>query len=420
MARPRAASAGLLSLTLSTLPATLMSAPIEALQKAVSGDEADFRVLEPLCYDAEKFLAIRDEAIPLVVRLAKERPETAQHLPKKVITHLLQGLSLKELIQKKALRASYLEVPALRAPVLSIVLDKAQDSEFTEIEVLVRESFRLLVIVDLDTESLALIERLIRKMPDAAQTFVPFKMLFEGSAELQTRLISVSTSLLALKRLPPINTLVWLKPVSEDEDLLLSALQIDYIADLAKFLVQFPEIELKITPALYEICHRYGDSLLNSAIERALAKLAHVAEPLFLELDAQFLLVKPERPDLIAQVPYEYITRRHPEVIDQLELKAANLHAIANISQSYLGLRLLRLSASKILKLPRLQQLFLAAAATNSPEGAELFRDQYLTVLQNAVDTPNSDETRELKIILQTNLKRSNIRLRKQPVVQVV
>lgn len=399
------------------------SEPIEALKKAVDGGELDGEALEPLRYSLERCLAIRDVAIPLVMQLIEKNPKAAQHLPETVVVNFLHGLSLQETLQRTLLDSSFLKVQLVRPLLLSILVDKVNEKDApltSPSENLIQDAFRLLEYVDLETKSVALIEQLTAKLPDAALKYIPFEKLFAGVAELQVRLMGVNVKLLARKKLPPLDFLVWHPLVSEEDDILLSALQIDYLADLVGALIQFPQIEPKITLAFHDICQKYGSSLLNQSIERALAKLANIAEPLFLELDAQFLLIKPSRPSLIAQVPYEYIVKRHPEVIDQLELNAANIYAIANISQTYLGLRLLRLSPSRLLSLPRQHQLIISAAATNTPEGAELFRDQCLEVLQNAVDTPESDETRDLKATLRANLIKSNIRLRKQPGVQVV
>lgn len=388
---------------------------LETVKAALKGAPLDTDSLERVAFDPEYAKQVRDELAPLLVELAATHPETAQSVPESVIDGLFVGVSFSDVLKLTQLNASALSSPLVRPLLLKQLSQKAEasDSGFAQ------SALRFLDDPQLETSSVAYLEKLLVRVPSFTE-FVPFESLFEGTAELKGRLMAINLELLrSSKARPylPLNYLIWSHLEDPDRgDILLFALQVDYVGDLALLAASSPQkSELEILrPTLREICTYYTTESLPfvaASLERTLARTAKADPDLFAQLDQEYSLVNDSRFNLIAQLPASYLVERHSGLIENLELKNASLMAVANIAQDEKGIKLLPLTAAKLRNLPVPSQLLIAACGTVSEEGAKYFADKFMDCLKIAYSAPNTVDTIDYLATLRANVNRWRIKV---------
>lgn len=382
-----------------------MVSAVETVKNAIAGRELETGVLEALSYDPYAADAQRADLVPLLAQLLAARPDAAALVPETLINVLLRKMPISDVLEATGLSSDSLDNALVRPVLLNQLVLKARAAEEEPLtQELLHRAFELVSDPELDSTSVALIEKLVSSVPSSAVKHLPLAYLYLGDAVLQSRLMELNLRLLEGGVIPPLNYITWDK--FAQDDILLAVLQVDYVGNLVDYFITRSAIQPPVQRSLREIAKMYRhDDITANSVENTLAKTCKRVESVFLELDAQFLLVTPDRIALLARLPAHYIVKHHPEIIEELEVSTKTLHALANIARNYEGLQRLHMPQNRLLNMTIPSQLLVAASAMCNPEGADYFENKYGEVLRNAVSAPATEDTRDLKAELELNMR---------------
>lgn len=398
---------------------------LNAIERACSGeDELDVEVLHRLAYRPVEAHEHAPALMQALLRLAAARPGLAELVPNTLVTTLLGPYTLAQVLDVIEFEPPMLQSSLLLHPLLTCAAKHARrTAELTTRE---RNFFGhvlpLLADPGLETETVALIEAAARATPAAALQYTAFKQMYAGSAEVKARLMAINTILVESKLLPPLDYLLW-SPLEDPVtgDIILAALEIDYVGDLAAHMLAVSNAEFSFTvrEALEELCLRYLEDTSTAAIERVFGRLASSFLDAFAQLDSKYSLVALERPRLLALLPPSYLLAAHADKVAALNLNSRNFPAIVNVIQDPAAFDRLAFTEAQALQLPKPMQLELAAAATHTDVGAKTFASKFPQVLQNAYSMPVTEEAAGYIAKLKENLRRSGVRVARETSVAI-
>ena len=394
---------------------------LKSLQDAIDGHELDVTALEDLVYKPEEANEYAEQLITALIQLVTEKPNIAAQIPRAVIPSILAKYTFNQVLEFINFTPEMLENPVLLGALLSVAKEKPSKTEPTPLESSFHSTvFPILSNSEVDIGIVSMIEDIAFVYPSLCLKYLPYETMYNGSAELKSRLMALNGIILDQGLLPPLDFVLWSPLESFDGDFILAAIEVDYIGDLTKFIPKFEDITLKnlIVEGLRELCTRYQIQQ-TSAVDRVFAKLAAHAIEVFEVLDMEYQLVTSERVNLLSLLPPKYVNFKHAAIVSQLHLKAKTVAAVVNIIQDPASLRLLPVTEADMLKLPIPMQLDLAAAGTSTEVGCQEFASRFSQVLKNAYNLPINSENMESQSKLRQNLKHSGVKVPREASVAI-
>lgn len=402
---------------------------LENIRAARLGNsELDVPALELLILDTQKTKSIASELINELLLLLKTNPEMAMQVPNSVLFALRGVCTFNEELKLVSLHPEIADSkPAIQTLLMSASYKSKKRNEkpvYTQLEQeFYAKVFPMLLDLETETDLVAEIEKVAKVEPYACLEYTPFKEMFSAPAEIKARLMAINVILVNNKLLPPLAYLLWSPLENEDSgDFLLAALAVDYVGDLAWQLhaINDTEFHSRVYAALEELCRKYFVHTDGSAaIDRVFAKLASKSLPVFEELDSKYDLVTIDRIRLMALLPPAYLTTKRAAVIEQLPLNSKTYPVFVNVIQDPALYELTKFTETGLQNLPTPIQLEIAAAATSTDKGANIFHERFPNVLKTAYNMPLTQEYMDSIYRLKDNLRRSGIRIAREASVAV-